>query len=114
MTDPHKLTLRPRGSLNFCPVDPPRPCGRYVYQLTGYGKGNVPGDQSGRLQLRRWVRPADPRTSAQVERRSRFAQAVAAWQAMPEPAKDKWRAAGKAKSLPGYQTFLSAYLAGYP
>lgn len=111
MTDPHRLSLTPRGSLNFCPAAPPRPCGRYVYQLTAYGKGNVPDDPTGRLQLRRWVMPADPRTPAQVAHRAAFAAAVAAWQSMPQEARDSWRIPGKARNLPAYNAFLSAYLA---
>lgn len=111
MPNPHNLTLAPRGSLNFCPTAPPRPCGRYVYQLTHPGGGNVPGDPTGRLQLRRWVIPADPRTPPQLARRVAFAAAVAAWQSMPQEAKDSWRTPGKARNLPAYHAFLSAYLA---
>lgn len=110
MPDPHTIARRPRGKLNFCPVSPPRPCGAYVYQLTGYGKGNVPGDPHRRLQLRAYVIPIDPKTPAQLARRATFAAAVAAWHGLSPAQKASYARRGKSRNLPGYNLFISAYL----
>ncbi len=110
MADPHTITLAVRGKICFDPEQPDRPPGCYVYQRTAPGKGNIPTDPARALQLRAWVIPADPRTPSQLAQRNTMREAVAAWQAMPQPARDAWRAQGLARNLPAYNAFLSAYM----
>lgn len=110
VTDPHKLTLDVRGKLYFDPDGPDRGPGHYVYQRTRPGWGNIPEDKSGRLQLRRWVMPADPRTPAQLAQRARMTAGVAEWHALTPEARAAWKATGKARGIPAYNAFLSAYM----
>jgi hypothetical protein len=110
MVDPHKITLDVRGKLYFDPEGPARGPGAYVYQRTRAGWGNIPEDKSGRLQLRRWVRPYDPHTPAQIAQRARMAAGVAAWHALSPEARAAWRAAGKQRGIPAYNAFLSAHM----
>jgi hypothetical protein len=58
--------------------------------------------------------PVLPPTEAQQERRSFFAQAVAAWQALTDQQKTAYSQAKDAhdRRLPGYQYFLHLYLSG--
>lgn len=108
MSNPQALDIR--GTLYFCPVEPVRPCGKYVYQKVRAGLGNVPSDPHKALQLRRHVIPYDPHTPAQTARRARMASGVAAWHALGPDDKKAWRAAGASRRLPGFQTFISAWL----
>ena len=103
-------SLSIRGKLNFCPANPPRPCGTYVYQRVKPGLGNVEGVARDNLQLRAWVIPYDPMTPAQLARRAVMAAGVTAWRLLSPAEKDAWRAAGKGRALPGFQTFISWYL----
>lgn len=60
-----------------------------------------------KMRSRRYVVPRDPRTPKQQQARARFAQAVQAWAALPEPQRwawDTWAAAG---ARTGYGAFLS-------
>lgn len=110
MADPHAITLDVRGKLCFDPEQPDRPPGCYVYQRTAPGKGNIPTDPARALQLRAWVIPYDPRTPAQLAQRATMRAAVTAWQALPPPAREQWRDAGKNRGIPAYNAFLSAYM----
>lgn len=103
-------SLSIRGTLSFCPVNPPRPCGKYVYQRVRAGLGNVAGIANDDLQLRAYVIPTDPQTPAQLARRAVFADAVAGWQSLTPAQRDIWRIAGAGRNLPAYQTYVSAYL----
>lgn len=105
---PHHLGIR--GKLSFCPVNPPRPCGTYVYQRVRSGLGNVEGVAGDNLQLRAHVIPYDPKTAAQLARRALMAAAVALWHTFTPDEKKAWRAAGKARSLPGFNAWVSHYL----
>jgi hypothetical protein len=57
-----------------------------------------------------YYRPFNPQTETQQAWRSVFANAVAAWQALPESEKKVWRAKGIRRSKMGYSLFLSRYL----
>lgn len=101
---PHSLGLR--GKLRLC--DPV--CTLYVFQRVAPGLGNVPEDPTRSLQKRRHVVPADPKTPAQLARRSRFAAGVAAWHALDSNSKRYWRALGARLGISGINAFMRAFL----
>lgn len=80
--------------------------------LTGKVGNMVICQRNGKLYARRLVKPADPRTPDQVTQRGRFAQAVAAWRALAEPDKQRYRERARRMSRNGYQLFLAEELAG--
>ena len=65
-----------------------------------------------RLFVRQWVRPKDPKSLGQLERRGRFSQAVAAWRALSDEEKDSYRERAKWQSRSGYNLFVSEHLSG--
>jgi len=104
------INLGIRGKVTECITEPTPVCETVVYQKTKPGSGNIPGDPTGTLQRRRWVIPYDPQTAPQLARRAVFADAVSTWQAMTTEEQDAWAEIGNKRNLPGYHTFLSAYL----
>jgi len=66
----------------------------------------------GRQYARAYVVPRNPDTSAQREGRARFADAVKAWQNLPEIHKEIIRIRAEKQGRTGYNLFISAYLAG--
>jgi len=56
--------------------------GAFVYQRTAPGLGNVPGDTTGRLQVRAYVAHNHSKTPAQLACRERFRAAMQAWRAL--------------------------------
>lgn len=67
--------------------------------------------RNGGTYLRRYVKPKDPRTAAQRDKRARFAEAVAAWRALDEAGKAVFRKRGKALGRTGYHLFVAEHLA---
>ena len=68
---------------------------------------------SGRIVVKeKYYVPSDPRTSAQLERRNLFTDAVSSWQVMGDAEKAIYKNYGAPFVLPGYQKFLSLYLKG--
>lgn len=108
------VALDIRGTVTECEPMPSPVCEKVVYQGTAPGAGNISHGGQFDRQRRAYVIPTDPRTPAQVTRRSYFADAVASWQSLSPDAKDAWKQAGKSRNLPGYSAFLSAYLRGVP
>ena len=98
------------GTLNFCPTDPLRPCGRYVIQRTAAGLGNVSADPARRLQVRVWRLTPNPNTPAQQAVRATFADAVFWWHTLPDPTKDDWNAAGNARGMSGINWWVSRWI----
>ncbi|MGL4368611.1 MAG: hypothetical protein ACRCUT_02915 [Spirochaetota bacterium] len=66
----------------------------------------------GRQYARVYVVPGNPNTPAQRQGRTRFSEAVKAWQKLPELHKEIWRIKAEPLNRTGYNMFLSAYLAG--
>lgn len=62
------------------------------------------------VYVRTWVRPKDPRTELQQQKRLQFEAAVAAWRALPEPEKDALRKRAAREGRTGYNLFLSEFL----
>lgn len=105
-------SLEIRGTIEFCPVEPPRPCGKYVFQGVKPGLGNVPNRKHKDLQLRRHVIPFDPKTPQQIMRRTAFRIAIYEWRALPLAQQIQWHEFGRGSRLPGYNRFLSWRLRG--
>lgn len=59
---------------------------------------------------RQWVRPKDPKTASQQDRRHRFEAAVAARCALPELEKDELRKRARRDGRTGYHLFLAEFL----
>ncbi len=66
----------------------------------------------GKQYARAYVRPANPDTPAQRERRSAFREAVRAWQALSEGEKGEWRQRARRTRRSGYSTFMAHRLKG--
>jgi hypothetical protein len=102
--------LELRGTLTGTPWETALPPGKYVYQRTARGHGNITDDRARQQQVRRHVIPANPNTALQIPQRLRFAQGVAAWHALTEPEREAYRAPGRARGLNRFQQFMSEYI----
>ena len=60
----------------------------------------------GKQEQYKYTIPTNPQTEAQQANRSKFATAVAAWQALSEADKNAWRKKALGSTIPGYQFFL--------
>lgn len=87
---------------------------KWVYQRTGSGFGNLGARGARDLQIRRHVIPHNPRTPAQVDRRAWLRIAVQAWREMNQDERSEWKALGASRALPGYSTFISAFMRAAP
>lgn len=94
------------GILTGMPENDIRPFGKYVYQRTRAGHGNIAGDASKRQQVRIWVRGTMRNTPAQQPYRARFALGVAAWHAMTNAQKEVYRVPGQKLGLNRFQLFM--------
>lgn len=106
----YPVWLNLTGTVYLCPVSPPLPCGKYVFQRVRAGLGNIETDPSRSRQMRRWVIPADPMTAPQLARRSKFRDGVQAWQSFTDAQKAAWADAARSSGLPAYNYFLSYFL----
>ena len=84
-------------------------------QLQGVSLSGRIGDQvfckRGKgVYVRSWVRPKDPKTELQQQKRLQFEAAVAAWRALPEPEKEAFRKRAAREGRTGYNLFLSEFL----
>ena len=57
------------------------------------------------------VTPANPRSEAQQEHRSTFAQAVAAWKELTDAEREEYRERARRQGRTGYNLYLAEYLA---
>lgn len=57
----------------------------------------------------RFYRPTNPRTAPQQSNRTKFAQAVSAWQELTAEQKESYNARAKGKNYHGYNLFISEY-----
>ncbi len=64
----------------------------------------------GQVYCKKYKSPKNPNSVAQQAQRSNFQDAVAAWQAMTEPAKDIWRGSATGKLYTGYNLFIRWFL----
>ncbi len=61
----------------------------------------------GRHYMRPYVKPANPDSAAQRERRGAFREAVKAWQELPETQRIEWKRRARKEHRSGYNAFLS-------
>ncbi len=66
----------------------------------------------GRHYMRPYVKPANPNTVAQRERRGAFREAVKAWQSLSELQRQEWNRRARREKRSGYNEFLSYRLSG--
>ncbi len=62
--------------------------------------------------VRTWVRPKDARTNVQIAQRGRFGAAIAAWKALPEDERKKYRDRARFMGRTGYHLFVGEFIAG--
>lgn len=94
------------GILSGVPFNTTKPLGKYVYQKTKKGLGNIDGDQSKRQQVRTWTTGTLRHTVKQQPYRLRFATGVATWAGMTAPQKETWRSPGRKLKLNRFQAFM--------
>lgn len=63
-----------------------------------------------RSYCRRYVIPRNPDTALQRANRSRFSEAVHAWQALSASEKDEWKRKARITPCNGYNLFLPVYI----
>lgn len=95
-----------RGTLSGTPAIPLKPPGKYVYQRTAKGNGNVPEDLTNRQQCRRHVIGTTQHTVKQQPYRLRFALGVETWRGMTEQQKEAWRIPARTLHLNRFQGFM--------
>lgn len=81
-----------------------------VYQRVAPGLGNVDSDPTGTQQRRALVTPTDPRTPAQLARRAKMADAVAAWHAATPEQRAAYNDAARVRRITAFNAFVSAFL----
>lgn len=86
-----------------------------VIQRVAIGKGNGRIEGNRQIQVRR-ENPdrRDAMSHAQVARRSRFQDAVAAWQGMSAEERAPWIRRARKESRTGYNLFISDWLKAHP
>ena len=76
----------------------------------GFGNGRVIGDKQ--VQICRYVATIHDRKSpAQLARRAKFREAVAAWRALPVEERQRLDQAARAEHQTGWNRFISEWLA---
>lgn len=90
----------------------PSPGGIYQKRYTGYNQtGYIPGKKRVAYYVRmRTYTPTNPRTELQQSRRGKFADAVAAWQAMDEDARAPYKARAVRHSRRGRNLFIQEFM----
>lgn len=88
------------------------PGGIYQKRWTGYNQhGRIPGCKRKSYYVRmRMYRPTNPRTVKQQAGRTKFQEAVAAWQAMSTEEREPWRQRAVRKSRRGRNLFIQEYM----
>ncbi len=61
--------------------------------------------------VRRYKKPRDPQSSAQLDQRARFAGAIAAWRELGEPDRQRYRDRAKRLRRTGYNLFIGEWVA---
>jgi len=106
-------SLKITGTLHCIKPVPGGTQGKYVFQQTRRGHGNVPGDETRRQQVRRWVIGHNPQTPAQQTNRSAFALAVIAWHALTSEQRAALKRESIGTNLNAYQLFLKQQMQAF-
>lgn len=99
-----------RGNGQF--GEPNGPSGIYQRRWTGYNQhGYIPGKKRKAYYVRmRFYRPTNPNTELQQAGRSKFQQAVAAWQNMSEEERAPYKRRAVRKSRRGRNLFIQEFM----
>jgi hypothetical protein len=87
--------------------------GKYVFQQTRHGHGNVAGDKTRRQQVRNWVKGRNPKTPAQQTNRDAFSSAVVAWHALSSETKAQLKKDSVGTNCNAYQLFLKQQMQAF-
>lgn len=96
----------------------PNQYGHIVYGVSRYGEINdyagiyqIRPRPTGRIHVReRFYIPTNPQTVPQQANRSKFADAIFAWQALSSSEKEYYRQKSSGKNMSGYNVFIHEYL----
>lgn len=86
--------------------------GIYQRRWTGYNQhGYIPGKKKRAYYVRmRFYRPTNPRTELQQAGRTKFQEAVAAWQGMSDAQREPYKRRAVKKSRRGRNLFIQEYM----
>ena len=112
-TSAPQIGLEVRGRLGVTDADG-NPVNIIIQRVKiGLGNGRIEGNRQ--IQVRRHPgKVKDPVTHAQVARRTRFQDAVSAWQGMSKEERAPWIERAKRVSRTGYNLFISEWLKSHP
>ena len=74
------------------------------------GKKVIPYKRQGKIFLRKYRKPKDPRTTKQIRYRRKFKKAVNEWKNLTKEEKEKYKQSAKELSITGFNLFISKYL----
>lgn len=110
MTQKSVLSFSLTGILTGIPDNTALPAGKYVYQKTKAGLGNIPGDRTRRHQVRIWTAGTNPNTAAQRPRRALFKMGVTAWHDLTPAEQQALKTPAEKRGLNNFQLFMSTYM----
>jgi hypothetical protein len=67
--------------------------------------------RKGKFYSRRFTKPRDPKTTAQQNQRARFREANAAWKALAEEDRERWRRHARDRAY-GFNLFVKKFATG--
>lgn len=98
------------GILSGKPDVPGKPPGKYVYQKTKAGLGNIPGDKTRRHQIRIWTAGTNPNTTGQQVFRNKFRLGVAKWHTFSPSVKESLRLPAEKLHLNNFQLYMRKWM----
>lgn len=99
-----------RGTITETITDPTPTVEKVVYQKVRPGLGNISNGGKYDRQRRKWVKPTDAKSAAQLARRAKFAAAVAAWHALTQTERDQYKSQAKNKSISAFNAYISVFM----
>lgn len=110
----HELCLQITGAVSVERPGEPGVFDRKVYQRTRRGAGNIRSRGTRSFQLRDYVYSNPGNTPRQLAGRVRFAEAVAAYQALTPEEREPWIKRAKGAHMSHYNLFLRHYARTHP
>ena len=83
-----------------------------IQHASGQFGGIVFSHRKGKPYLKRYAKPRDPRTAAQVAARERFRECAAKWRMLPPEEKAAWKARARRENATGYNLFMREGMRG--